>query len=223
MSDTTTTEEVQWGVEPRDLDSFKAAQERLAKARQLADIIPAEITDEATAGEAADALKELRFGREDLEVARKGAKTPYIEYERQLDAAFKELGSTNAAAEQSLKARYADYQAAVQKAADDERKRIEKNERDRQRRENERAAKEQRASRRVAPTPPPPPPPTAARGDNAQLVTRTVRNYEIRDEAALPDEYCDRVPNRKKVNAGVKAGLVIPGVYVWEKKETVAR
>lgn len=222
MSDDTTAVDVKWGVDPLELDEFKEAQETLRKARQVADIVPAELTAE-TVGEAAEALKQLKFAREDVAAAQKKIKAPYDEYGRRVLATGRELLSTNNAAEESLKERVIAFNRAEQKREADERKKAERSERERQERENARAEKENRMSHAVAPSPRPEPTRKTVGTGFAKTTTTKVRKYEIVDEAALPDEYCDRVPNKSKLNAGVRAGLAISGLRVWDDDQVSTR
>jgi hypothetical protein len=221
--DTTTTPDVKWGVPPRDLPEFTEAQEKLRKARELADTLPAEIADQETFGEAADALKELRHAREDVTALSKAVKGPYDQYGREVLASFRELGSTNDAAEDSIKDRVTKYTAAQKKKADEERKKAERSERERQAREDKKAEEEQRRSRAVKPSTRPAPPPKKASGGFAQTVVKEVTKYEVQDESRIPDEYFDRVLNKGKVAASAKAGLVIPGVRIWKEPQVATR
>jgi hypothetical protein len=222
MSDDTTME-IPWGIPVSETAEFKRAQEKLLAARKVADIAPAEITNQGQAGEVADALKELRFAREDTLAASKAVKAPYDAHGKKVLAAFRELGSSNAAAEEALEERVLDYQARERKREADERKKAERSERERQERENARAEKERRQSKQVQPSARPAPAPRSAKGGFAQAVTRDVTKYEVVDEGAMPDEYFDRVLNKSKVNAAIKAGLVVPGVRVWKEAQVVAR
>ena len=45
---------------------------------------------------------------------------------------------------------------------------------------------------------------------------RKVPKFRIVDESLLPDEYVMRVPNMKKIERVVKAGVMkISGVFIW--------
>jgi hypothetical protein len=217
-----TTTQVQPLIDPTELESFEEAQEKIKRARGLIDRIPAELDDDS-ASTAADALKEARFAVQDLEVSRKAEKEPYAVTGRRIDADFNELKSSLEAAMDSLKARVIAYNARVQKAAEEERKRIERNAEARQKREDEKAAKENRAShdKRGAPAPPPPPP--SARGMNAKTTIKKVKKYRIEDESLLPDHLVKRVPDKLKIKAAVNAGEAIPGVRMWEEDEVATR
>ena len=209
-------------INPADLASFEEASQTLNNARAAIDRIPAEL-DEASAGRAADALKEARHALEDVETLRKAEKEPYIATGRKIDADFKELQSTLKAAGESLKARVIAHNQKVQREADEERKRLEKNARERQAREDAKAEAEGRASHDKRGAPPPPPPPPSARGNFAKTTIKKVKKYEIEDESRLPDGFVRRVPDRAKIKAAVAAGLVVDGVRVWEEDEVATR
>ena len=209
-------------IRPVDLSSFTEADQTIRRARQTIDLIPAEL-DEASAGQAADALKEVRHALEDVETSRKAEKAPYTITAALIDADFNEVQSTLKAARDSLKARLISYNAEVQRKADEERKREEKNARERQARENAKAETEGRAAHNKRGAPPPPPPPPSARGSFAKAAIKKVKKHEIEDESRLPDGFVKRVPDRAKIRAGVAAGLVIDGVRVWIEDEVATR
>lgn len=209
-------------INPADLASFEDASQIIRNARASIDRIPAEL-DEASAGRAADALKEVRHALEDVETTRKAEKEPYAATGRKIDADFKELQSTLKAAAESLKTRVIAFNRKVQREAEEERKRHERNARERQAREDAKAEAEGRAShdKRGAPAPPPPPP--SARGSFAKTTIKEVTKYEIEDESKLPDGFVKRVPDRAKIKAAVAAGLVVEGVRVWKEPEVATR
>lgn len=209
-------------INPTDLASFEEASQTISNARALIDRIPAEL-DDASAGRAADALKEVRHALEDVETSRKAEKEPYATTGRMIDAVFGELQSSLKAAAESLKVRVIAYNRQVQQEAEDERKRQEKNARERQAREDAKAEAEGRASHDKRGAPPPPPPPPSARGSFAKTTIKKVKKYEIEDESRLPDGFVKRVPDRAKIKAAVAAGLVVDGVRVWEEDEVQTR
>jgi transposase len=209
-------------INPADLASFEEASQTISNARASIDRIPAEL-DEASAGRAADALKEARHALEDVETSRKAEKAPYTATRDKIDADFKELQSTLKAAGESLKARLIAYNARVQKEAEEERKRQERNAQERQAREDAKAEAEGRASHDKRGAPPPAPPPPSVRGDFAKTTIKKVKKHEIEDESRLPDGFVKRVPDRPKIKAAVTAGLVIDGVRVWEEDEVATR
>lgn len=222
MSDETTTE-FRWGVEPRDLDQFKEAGETLRKARQLADILPPEITTAEQAGEAAEVLKQLRFARDDADATAKEVKRHYDGFGAKVLAAVRELKSSNDAAEQSVKDRVLAYNQAQRKREEEERKKAERSERERQQRENERAEREERNSKAVAPSPRPAPAPKSVGTGFAKTTVRQVAKYEIVDESLLPPEYLKCQPDKAKIAAAAKAGLVVPGVRIWKEDQVATR
>jgi hypothetical protein len=209
-------------INPADLASFEVASQIVSNARGSIDRIPAEL-DEASAGRAADALKEVRHVLEDVETSRKAEKAPYVATERKIDADFSELQSTLKAAAESLKARVIAYNRKVQQEAEEERKRQGKNARERQAREDAKAEAEGRASHDKRGAPPPAPPPPSARGNFAKTTIKKVKKYEIEDESRLPDGFVKRVPDRAKIKAAVAAGLVVDGVRVWVEDEVATR
>lgn len=209
-------------IDPTRLASFEEASLAIRGARERIDRIPAEL-DEATAGQAADALKETRHALEDVETSRKAEKAPYTATGQAVDASFKELQSSLKAAAESLKARLVSYNARVQREAEEERKRQERNARERQAREDAKAEAEGRASHDKRGAPPPPPPPPSARGSFAKTTIKKVKKYEIEDESKLPDGFVKRVPDRAKIKAAVAAGLAVEGVRVWEEDEVATR
>ena len=209
-------------INPVDLASFDEASQTIGNARASIDRIPAEL-DDVSVGRAADALKEARHALEDVETSRKAEKEPYAATGRKIDADFKELQSTLKAAAESLKARVIAYNAKVQRDAEEERKRQEKNARERQAREDAKAEAEGRAAHDKRGAPPPPPPPPSARGNFAKTTIKKVKKYEIEDESRLPDGFVKRVPDRAKIKAAVAAGLVVEGVRVWEEDEVATR
>jgi hypothetical protein len=209
-------------INPADLASFEAGAQTLSNARASIDRIPAEL-DDASAGRAADVLKEVRHALEDVETSRKAEKEPYVATGRKIDVDFQELQSTLRAAAESLKARVITYNVKVQREAEEERKRQEKNARERQAREDAKAEAEGRASHDKHGAPPPPPPPPSARGSFAKTTIKRVKKYEIEDESRLPDGFVKRVPDRAKIKAAIAAGLVVDGVRVWEEDEVATR
>lgn len=218
----TTTTKVEPLINPTELASFEEAEGRVATARSVADSIPAEL-DEASASSAADALKEIRHARQDVDVSAKAEKAPYKVTGDLILANFAELLSPLKAIEESLKERIVAYNAKVQRAAQEEAKRIERNAAERQKREDEKAAKENRASHDKRGAPAPPPPPKGARGSFAKTTVKEVLKYAITDEAALPDHLVKRVPDKIKIKAAVNAGEAIPGVRVWKEPEVATR
>lgn len=209
-------------IDPTKLDSFAEVQKTITSARQQADRI-GEITDRGVAGEVSDALKALRIAREDIESTRKKEKAPYTVTGQRIDADFKELLSPLQAAERSLKDRLIAFEAAERKAADEERKRLERNAQRRQERENEKAAKEGRASHDKMGAPPPPPPPPSVRGGHGQTRVKKVKKHQVTDEALVPDHFFDRVLNKQRLRAAVNAGEAVPGVRIWIDSEVATR
>jgi hypothetical protein len=206
-------------LKPQELDSFGDVTQAIGKAKEQADRIPEEIPDRGVLGEASDALRALRLARKDAETTRKAEKAPYLSAGTRIDSTFNELGASVNGMEKSLEARILAFEAKEREAREAERKREEKNQRERQKRENERAEKEQRQSRHVPAPPPPPPPPRGARGSVSKTTPKKVWDYEITDEAQLPDEYLTKTPNRKMIRAHVEAGVAIPGVRAWRKDQ----
>lgn len=65
--------------------------------------------------------------------------------------------------------------------------------------------------------------PEVARSEHATVGLRKKWKWEVFDLAALPDVYVTRVPNKKAIEAAVKAGLEVPGVRRWEETGTSLR
>lgn len=215
----TTTEDQDRLVDPRELESFGESQEQARRAIEFASSIT-EITDLDQSRRAAEALVHLKHFREDVEKRRKAEKAPYLQAGTDIDAAFNELKSLPNAAEEQLKSLLESYEAELERQRQEEIKREQRNAAARQKR----AAEKGVARASAAPAPPPPPAPKGARAMSGGKVSpTTVTKYEIVDESQLPDEFCKRVPDKAKINAAVKAGLPIPGVRAWKEKSFQTR
>lgn len=210
-------------IDPRELDGFTEVSTTVDKAIAAASELDVEeITDEEQASLAADLLAGCKYARKDIATEKKEAGAPYAATKKRIDAVFDELAGKLSGVEESLKARVLAWNQKKQAAAAAERKREEDNARRRQERADAKTAETGVVGKQHAP-PPMPAPPQGARGSSGSKASiRKVRKYEIVNEAELPDEYTDRVPNRSKIGLGVKNGVAIPGVRVWEEDQVVS-
>lgn len=204
-------------VDPAELTELQEAAEALAKARAFADQLPAEATAE-NKSQFADALKSLRDAKRDAEDARKKITRRFDDGKKRVKAHVDELVSSVSAAYESASDRLLALEAAEERADQEERERERELAKQQQDEENARAEQEGRRAKHV-----PPPAPrkraTGARGASGAKASkvRTVK-YNVVDESKIPDEYWRRELDRSKVQADVRAGVVIPGIepYVDE-------
>jgi hypothetical protein len=209
-------------VNPTELPSFIKVQEIVAKARQAAEAVPEQITDESQLAGLQEALATCKHAREDVERARKDEKRPYEQTGKRLDASYNELKSAMLAIEESVKERLVDFDNERQEAA--ERKR--QAEVDAARKRQEEADAEAAKTGAVARTHRPPPPkvqPTGARSGLGKSSVRKVRKWRVTDVNALPEEYVDRVPNKAACAAAAKAGEVVPGLEFYDEPVVATR
>lgn len=215
----------------------QSVRERAAELLAAETRMPATL-DAATAGKAADFVKQIGAAIKDGEGLRATVKAPYLDAGKMIDAAFKNIGDPLAALKRRVEAKIGDHQrrieaeerarreaeAAKARAEMEARMAAAKTEADLQRAveaeaEAEKAARAAQA--RAAEM-------SRARGDFGSVATvRTTYSFEIENAAAVPREYLS--PDEAKIKAAIKAAgdramaLAIPGVRVVEHRQTVVR
>ena len=204
-------------VDPREIPELEAVEGKLIRARRVADALPAEATAE-NKGQFATALEDLRNAKRDAEEARKQITRQFDGAKRRVKAHVDELVSTVSAAYESAADRLLELEAAERRADEEERRAEEAQRKAAQEEEDAKAEAEGRRHRHI----PPPAPrqrPTGARSTSGAKASpvRTVKP-KILDESQIPEEYWRKALNMAKINADVRAGVVIPGVepYVEE-------
>lgn len=210
-------------IDPKETDEFAQAARLGRRAKEQADAITGEISDQQLANEATEALAALRAAVNETEASRKALKKPFDEAGKQVHVAFKELASPLEAAKESLEARFLAFEKRKEDEARQRREAEEASVRRAQEEENARAAEQGRQSHHIAP----PPPRREVKGgrgvSGAKSSPVSELKYDIVDEDALPDEYVERVPRRAKILADVRAGLVIPGVRPYRDRKVRVR
>jgi len=213
-------------VEVKELNEFTEAAERVARAKRDADAITGDIDSPERYSEATDALKALGDAIKDVEVARKKVKKPFDDAGKRVQAAFVELQSLPKAAKESLEKRALAFERKRQKEERDRREAEEaearKAEAEAKAEGDEQTAREARedVDRAMAPRAEV----SGARGASGAKASPTSElKYEITDEALLPDEYVNRVPNRSRILEGVRQGVAIPGVRAYRDEKVRVR
>lgn len=205
--------------DPTTLPEFAELAAEAAKAMNYANQVKGEVGGEDLAKTAADVLKELKGVLRKNKATREELARAYNDAKERLNAAFKEQASPIQAAFESLSNRLLAYQKAKKERLDAARRKEEEEARKAQEAENAAAEQEGRMSHHKPP-PAPKAQPKGTRGLSGSKATGVEEvKYEITDEALLPNAYVKRVPIRSKIQADVRAGIVIPGVrpYTDEK------
>lgn len=210
----------------RELAQFKEAAEAITKARAAADAITGDIDSPQRYSEATDAMKFLDDARKDAEAARKKVKRAFDNGGKLVQSSFVELVNSAKVARESLE----DRALAFERKRREEEKR-QREEQEAEARKAEAAAKQegddeaaQRAREEVHRATAPRAEVKGARGDSGAKASPTSElKYDITDEAALPDEYVKRVPNRAKILEAVRQGIAIPGVHVYRDERIGVR
>jgi chromosome segregation ATPase len=213
-------------VDVRELPEFTDAAERIARARRDADAITGDIDSPERYSEATDALKSLNDAIKDTEAARKKVKRPFDDAGKRVQSSFVELQGPAKAAKESLEQRALAFERKRQK---EERERREAEEAEARKREAEAKARGEEEEARharedVDRATAPRHEVSGARGASGAKASPTSElKYNITDEAALPDEYVNRVPNRGKILEAVRQGIAIPGVQPYRDEKVRVR
>jgi hypothetical protein len=198
-----------------ELPEFQKAQERLHRARAIADRLPEKCTAE-NKGEFADALREMRDADRDAEEARKGITREFDKGKARVKAGFDELRSSVSAARESVSDRFLEHERAVEKERAEQRARELAEAAKAQEEENARAEAARRRPRHVSP-PTERKEPTGARSSTgAKASPVKEKKYRILDESEIPEEYWRKELNRQKIRTDSLAGVHIPGVEIYE-------
>lgn len=214
------------GGDIRELAQFKEAAEAIVKARATADAITGDIDSPERYSEATDAMKFLDDARKDAEAARKKVKRAFDNGGKLVQSSFVELAGSAKAARESLEQRALAFERKRRKEEQDRREAEEaearKAEAEAKKEGDDEAA--QRAREDVHRATAPRAEVSGARGDTGAKASPTQElKYDITDEAALPDDYVKRVPNRAKILEAVRQGIAIPGVHVYRDEKVRVR
>jgi len=180
------------------------------------------IVNEETLTQAIDDLGRVKQRGKEIETRRKGYSEPLGIITKRINGLFMPIINTFENAERLLKTKIGNYQIVKEKAAREERERLD--------REYQKAvaAEEKKAEKKgIEPKYVPPPAfveeisPTT-RGSAGSATVKMVWKHEVIDASKVPLMYCS--PDPAKIRTAVASGVrKMPGVRIWEEPSVAVR